>query len=115
MSNRKEAVMNCFTSQEIDLLQDGLDAMEVKNHHQHMMNDVVGSIILHGHSEEVEKRFREEMDRKRKEMESSQRNLRDRIVLLKAKLIRMKDEKSAEALIEETAKKGKAEPSEDSA
>jgi hypothetical protein len=84
-----------FNEQEIQMLMDGLDALIENEKNKHSMTSLIGSIML---KPEDRDEFAAEQEAKQLARQAEERALAERIILLKAQLIHLKDKSVAEGL-----------------
>jgi hypothetical protein len=101
--------MNELTVNDINTLQDALDAFESASIKDHVMGDMMNtmlSAITVNREDPEQVRIFEERETKREikyqEILSKQRSIKEQVILLKAKLIRMKDTCGVSDLISST-------------
>jgi len=87
---------NTLTSQEIHTLFEALDALEQKAEQDGFMNKLIGSMIAP--DDETREKWREEDERKHDEEMAKMQEKKEQIILLKAKLIGMKDRAFVDSL-----------------
>lgn len=85
-----------FTSEEVKMLFDGLDALESKSAIDDLMVSVFGAAL--SRSNEERKEFLDKQKQEKDKQEYANQILKERIILLKAKLIQMKDKAFIEEL-----------------
>lgn len=89
-----------LSNSEIDMLQQGLDALESSASHEGLMGMMLGTMLAP--DKESRDRLMEERRIEMEQKKTEQQRLRERIILLKAKLIQMKDGCEVEAIIAQT-------------
>ena len=87
-----------FTFEEIDLLSSGLDELAAKSTKDDMVGMLLGTML--SENKEQAKQRLEEAQQKRKEQEGDRIRFKERIILVKAKLINLKDKVAVEVLTE---------------
>jgi len=87
-----------FTIEEIDLLSSGLDELAAKSIKDDMVGMLLGTML--SENKEQAKQRLEEAQQKRKEQEGDRIRFKERIILVKAKLINLKDKVAVEVLTE---------------
>jgi len=87
-----------LTNEEIDLLQKGLDSIERAEKTGNMMNDLMKAMMAKDDPEAQLKIESDMKDRVLKERPQYQR-LEERVILLKAKLIQMKDKNEVKRVL----------------
>jgi len=84
---------------DIELLMDALDALKAKASSDSMMGMMIG-VMLSDSKEQAQSRI-EEMERKEAGKREKQRCMEERIILVKAELIRMRDRVDVESVLGE--------------
>ena len=87
-----------FTIEEIDLLSSGLDELAAKSTKDDMVGMLLGTML--SENKEQAKQRLEEAQQKSKEQEGDRIRFKERIILVKAKLINLKDKVAVEVLTE---------------
>lgn len=89
-----------LTSEDIDMLQDSLDALEKAEYRDGMMEMMLGTMLAPNKEARDEMMAKHESDMASKKIK--RQRLRERIVLLKAKLIQMNDSAEVDAIMAQT-------------
>jgi hypothetical protein len=91
-----------LTDKEIDLLIEGLDAIE----HREAMSNTIGALmgnLMCRDDETARLRMEEEIARREEERASAVRARRERVILAKAKLVQIRQAKDKERFVREAA------------
>ena len=78
-----------FTNEELDMLMSALDALEKQDVSDNLLGMMLGGLV--SRNPEDAKDYMEKQNKKFKEGETARRQIKERIVVLKAKLIGMHD------------------------
>ena len=89
--------MDNLTLEEFDLIMEGLDNLPNKG----VAGEIMGSLMTHmlAKDDDQRKELQKKEEKMRKEKEEAHKNLAERLILLKAKLIYMKDQIMADNLV----------------
>lgn len=105
--------MENLTTRELDLLCDALDALEAKEPMIHVLDGLMSNILFSIVEGEEDLELKQFIEQKKAEHEKAafdliakRKPLREQIILIKAKLIHMKDRFNAEEIISESEKQG---------
>lgn len=82
--------MNNLTAKEIDNLIDALEAWEDKNSTGELLGDLMGAMLFNDAPPEVKEKFKRERDIERQKREYDKRERKETSLLLKAKLVQIK-------------------------
>ncbi len=88
-----------FSLDEIRLLMKGLDSIEKAESQSEMMSGLLGAML--SKSEEDAKKRAEELETKMKASEEKREQMRERIILLKAKVLLLKDSETADEFLKQ--------------
>ena len=86
-----------LSRQDVSVLLEALDAWEVKDANGRMMGSLLGAML--SRNDEERAKMKEMEDRENKKMEESMRIRKERAIILKAKLLQMRDGIEVDSLL----------------
>ncbi len=89
---------NDLTRQDVDVLIEAMEAWERSGSEGQLMGSLMGSLLCRG-DEEAMAKMKKEQERSRREFEEKQRLRKERSVVLRAKLISLRDAANATAFL----------------